>query len=276
MKREHIVCLLCCFGNNILTRKIADAPPVRTGAHRREHSLRCQLSSAPDRHDNQRRALHWLRFGEEVSNKLSCQPQDDQGVIDPIGQLASQHHGMAAMLGFLFRHQTIPPDCQLSVPICSSNPSRSPAPDSSGSRPSRSVSSVQPPNSPLGGALARPRPGYGEARGVSWQLKLHFLDILTRFILPPILGGGAGFLTVYANWGVEKRKQRLAQRRKHIASWRRDLLPTLPPNTGWTGPHTADVMASPAFASLTPHLSPELLRKMRAERTGYVAGDFPS
>jgi hypothetical protein len=38
---------------------------------------------------------------------------------------------------------------------------------------------------------------------------------------------------------------------------------------------TAQIMASPAFASLEPHLSPELLKKMRDERTVRVGGDFP-
>jgi hypothetical protein len=79
-----------------------------------------------------------------------------------------------------------------------------------------------------------------------------FWDILTRYVLPPILGGGAGFFTVYANWGIEKRRQRLAQRKEHIASWRKELLPLLPPNTVWGGPLTGQVMASPAFASLEP------------------------
>jgi hypothetical protein len=62
-----------------------------------------------------------------------------------------------------------------------------------------------------------------------------FLDILTRYVLPPVLGGGAGFFAVCANWGIEKRRQRLAQRKEHIASWRDELLPLLPPNTGWHG-----------------------------------------
>jgi hypothetical protein len=111
--------------------------------------------------------------------------------------------------------------------------------------------------------------------GTHAAIESSFLDILTRYILPPVLGGGAGFFTVYANWGIEKRRQRLAQRKEHIASWRNALLPLLPPNTGWSGVMTSQFMASPAFASLEPHLSPELLKKMRAERTVYVGGDFP-
>jgi hypothetical protein len=43
-----------------------------------------------------------------------------------------------------------------------------------------------------------------------------FLDIFTRYVLPPILGGGAGLFTVYANWGIEKRRQRLSQRKEHM------------------------------------------------------------
>jgi len=102
-----------------------------------------------------------------------------------------------------------------------------------------------------------------------------FLDILTRSVLPPVLGGGAGFFTVYANWGIEKRRQRLAQRKEHIASWRKELLPLVPPNTGWHGELAFQAMASPAFASLEPHLSPELLTKMRDEPTVRIGGDFP-
>ena len=65
------------------------------------------------------------------------------------------------------------------------------------------------------------------------------------------------------------------QRKEHIASWRKELLPLVPPNTGWHGELAFQAMASPAFASLEPHLSPELLTKMRDEHTVRIGGDFP-
>ena len=100
-------------------------------------------------------------------------------------------------------------------------------------------------------------------------------DVVTRFVLPPILGGAGGLITGYANWGIEKQRQRLTRRRELVTGWRMNLLPML-----GEGPIDWDaikgkILASPYYASLRPHLSAELVGKIRAERTFFVGGDFP-
>lgn len=103
---------------------------------------------------------------------------------------------------------------------------------------------------------------------------ISLFDFLTRFILPPILGGAGGLITVYANWGIEKRRARLAQQKEHIATWRNELLPLLRPGVTFTPEIGSQFMAVTAFASLEPHLSRELRKKMLSD-TIYVGGDFP-
>ena len=56
-------------------------------------------------------------------------------------------------------------------------------------------------------------------------LAVDWIDALTRFVLPPILGGAGGLIGVYANWGIEKRRQRLARRRELVTGWRMNLVP---------------------------------------------------
>src|SRR3982074_629679 len=104
---------------------------------------------------------------------------------------------------------------------------------------------------------------------------MDLLDVVTRFVLPPILGGGRGIITGYANWGIEQQRQRLARRRELVTGWRMNLLPML--GEGETDWHAtkAKILASPYYASLRPHLSPELAGKIRSERTIFVGGDFP-
>ena len=83
-----------------------------------------------------------------------------------------------------------------------------------------------------------------------------------------------GVITSYFNWGIEKRRARLAQRKEHIAKWRNELLPLLRPGLAFTPEVRSQFMATAAFASLEPHLSLELLKKMRSD-TIYVGGEFP-
>jgi hypothetical protein len=59
-----------------------------------------------------------------------------------------------------------------------------------------------------------------------------WLDILTRYVLPPILGGAGGLITIGANWGIEKRKQRLQRRRELVTGWRME------PFRWWDSPKT--------------------------------------
>jgi hypothetical protein len=103
---------------------------------------------------------------------------------------------------------------------------------------------------------------------------MSLIDVVTRFILPPILGGAGGLITVYANWGIEKRRARLAHQKELIAKWRDELLPLLRPGYAFGSDIQSQFFAVPAFASLQPHLSPQLLSRMRSN-TIVVGGDFP-
>jgi hypothetical protein len=89
-------------------------------------------------------------------------------------------------------------------------------------------------------------------------------DIVTRFVLPPILGGGAGFMTVFLNWQVEKHRDKRAARRELIASWRLEVFKDWPEGgVSALGGGQSDYWAKrPEFRSLKQHLSPELRRKM--------------
>jgi hypothetical protein len=86
-----------------------------------------------------------------------------------------------------------------------------------------------------------------------------WLDIVTRYLLPPILGGAGGLIGAWAGWGIEKQKQRLQRRRELITGWRMELLPLIAQPGDlpeiWAGQRQREVMASPYYASLRPHLS---------------------
>jgi hypothetical protein len=104
---------------------------------------------------------------------------------------------------------------------------------------------------------------------------MDLVDVVTRFILPPLLGGAGGLITVYANWGIEKQRQRLARRRELVTGWRMNLLPMLGEGEIDWGTQKGKILASPFYASLRPHLSAKLVNDMRSERVIFVGGDFP-
>jgi hypothetical protein len=90
-----------------------------------------------------------------------------------------------------------------------------------------------------------------------------WLDILTRYVVPPILGGAGGLITIWSNWGIEKRKQRLQRRRELVTGWRMNLLPLIDgADVLWTGDRKSKGMASPYYASLRPHLSKDAILKI--------------
>jgi hypothetical protein len=103
---------------------------------------------------------------------------------------------------------------------------------------------------------------------------LAWIDPLLRFGVP---GGviGSGF-TAWIGWGIEKRKIRHQNRCKLIENWR-GLIATLPDKGGWSlgDPTSRAFLKSEHFISLEPHLSPELLKRLRADRTITVGEDFP-
>jgi hypothetical protein len=100
-------------------------------------------------------------------------------------------------------------------------------------------------------------------------MALDWVDLVTRFVLPPILGGAGGLIGVYANWGIEQQRQRLARRRELVTGWRMNLVPLISsrsPDSDLEELRSV-LFASPYYASLRPHLSIHLSDASR-ERTG--------
>jgi hypothetical protein len=95
--------------------------------------------------------------------------------------------------------------------------------------------------------------------------EISWLDIVTRYVIPPILGGAGGLITIYAQWGIEKRRQKLQARRDLIAQWRRDLIPVLTSRPGTSSGSSGSkyaFMDLEAYSSLRPHLKTELRKKL--------------
>lgn len=103
---------------------------------------------------------------------------------------------------------------------------------------------------------------------------MDILDIAARYVVPPILGGIAGLFSPWANWGIEKRRQRLARRRELITGWRLELIPMFSDRERDWLEVKQSVTASPFFASLRPHLSPKAIEMIYAQRTVYVGEDI--
>jgi hypothetical protein len=103
--------------------------------------------------------------------------------------------------------------------------------------------------------------------------------VVTRFVLPPILGGAGGLIGVYANWGIEQQRQRLARRRELVTGWRMNLVPLISgrsPSDSDPEELRSGLFASPYYASLRPHLSVNLKRRIEVEnRTIVIGEDFP-
>ena len=109
-------------------------------------------------------------------------------------------------------------------------------------------------------------------------MALDWVDIVTRFVLPPILGGAGGLIGVYANWGIEQRRQRLARRRELVTGWRMNLVPLisrLSPELDQDQVRSA-LFASPFNGSLRPHLGVDLKRRIEVENRTIGRGEnFP-
>ena len=101
-----------------------------------------------------------------------------------------------------------------------------------------------------------------------------WLDILTRFVLPPLLGGVGGLVTIWANWGIEKRKQRLQRQRELITGWRLELLPMVASSQDspeiWADQSKRKVLSTPFYASLRPRLSEAAVKKIEDPTMGLV------
>ena len=99
-------------------------------------------------------------------------------------------------------------------------------------------------------------------------------DIVLQYVLPSALGVVAGLFSPWANWGIEKRKQRLQRRRELITGWRLELIPMVASSQDspeiWAGPKQAKVLSSPFYASLRPHLSQGAVKKIEDPTMGLV------
>jgi hypothetical protein len=104
------------------------------------------------------------------------------------------------------------------------------------------------------------------------------LDVITRFVLPPLLGGAAGLFTTWARWGVEKRRMRIQRRQQLLDRWRKELLAVEGGVKHDGGVNKYPFMRVPLYASLRPHLSKEFVEELeRKGLRGIVGGesDFP-
>jgi hypothetical protein len=100
-------------------------------------------------------------------------------------------------------------------------------------------------------------------------------DIIGRYVLPSALGIGTGLFSPWAGWGIEKRRQRLQRRRELVTNWRMNLIPLIKRNPDFEA-LLPKLMGSPYYASLRPHIEPELLRRIEGKsRVVVVDEDFP-
>jgi hypothetical protein len=99
---------------------------------------------------------------------------------------------------------------------------------------------------------------------------MDWLDVITRFVLPPILGALGGLVVIWAQWGLAKKRHRLQYRADLILSWRLALVPLISQSEPDWIHHRAKVLATPEYASLRSHLSRRGRRKFEAERATIV------
>ena len=102
-----------------------------------------------------------------------------------------------------------------------------------------------------------------------------WLDIVTRYVIPPLLGGAGGIITIYGQWGIEKRRQKLQAQRDLVSTWRKALVPLLnaqPETTVADGSYKYAFMYDENYASLRPHLRPEVVKRLEGQTIQVVLG----
>jgi hypothetical protein len=100
---------------------------------------------------------------------------------------------------------------------------------------------------------------------------MDWLDVITRFVLPPILGALGGLVVIWAQWGIAKKRHRLQYRTDLILSWRLALVPLINQSEPDWSNHRARVLATPEYASLRSHLSRRVRKKFEAERAAIIS-----
>jgi hypothetical protein len=102
---------------------------------------------------------------------------------------------------------------------------------------------------------------------------MDWVDIAARYIVPPILGGVAGFFSPWASWEIEKRRQKLVRHRELVTGWRMNLIPVFHDRKRDWRDLREIITTSPYYASLKPEPSPEAIKMIEADRTAYVGED---
>jgi hypothetical protein len=119
---------------------------------------------------------------------------------------------------------------------------------------------------------------------------MDWLDVVVKVATPVFAAGGlvGSGLTIWWNWGVEKRRLCLQRRQELIDTWRRELIPKMEgPVELRRGTKKYPFMRTPEYASLRPHLSPEFVQRLEGQalpinvrmnakgEIGEVIGNFP-
>jgi hypothetical protein len=100
------------------------------------------------------------------------------------------------------------------------------------------------------------------------------IEFVTKFVMPPILGGIAGFFAPWVKYIFETRILRHSDRRALVNQWRNDLLatdlyfreisPLIPQDT------YRSIIARPSYALLKPHLSKSALAELKKYSGGTI------
>lgn len=93
-------------------------------------------------------------------------------------------------------------------------------------------------------------------------------DVITRFVIPPILGGVGAVVTPWFAWDIEKRRDRTKARRELIATWRKELLGADVEHASIYGNSCLAFMSTEAYVSLRPHLSEKALQFLEPKKGG--------
>jgi hypothetical protein len=100
---------------------------------------------------------------------------------------------------------------------------------------------------------------------------MDWLDVVIR-LLPFLFAGGV--LLALVRWLIEKRRQRLYDRRSLVSDWRRTLVPAFSQaETQWFNKRT-DVLSSSSYSSIRPHLSDKARQMFESERSIFI-GELP-
>src|SRR5512132_3125347 len=103
---------------------------------------------------------------------------------------------------------------------------------------------------------------------------MDLMDIVARYVVPPILGGAAGFFSPWPHWWIEQRRQKLTRRRELVTGWRMNLIPMFSDRKQSWDEIRSRLVSSPFYASLRPELSAKAVKMIEeSDRAAYVGED---